>query len=70
MTEESGQCTSGTEHYGGVEVTDGVAEEIYRIECLDCGAVQIGDTGDNIDWDKRYHRMHHCPDADFEVEPA
>lgn len=39
----------------------------YRIRCLECGTMSFGDPDDDVEWDKRYHRMHHCPDADFEV---
>jgi len=46
---------------------ENIAEDTYRIECLSCGAVEHGDPGDDIAWDKRYHRMHHCWDAEFEV---
>ena len=65
----SDHSSDGTD-YPGVEHTDGVADEIYRIECLECGAVQVGDVGGDISWDQRYHRMHHCPDANFEVSSA
>lgn len=39
----------------------------YRIECLECGAVEFGDPGDDVEWDKAYHRERCDPDAEFEV---
>lgn len=46
-----------------------MADNTYRIECLDCGDTALGDLveGDEIKRDKEYHRTHHCPDAEFEV---
>lgn len=41
----------------------------YRIECEECGATEWGGPDTDLEWDKRYHRMHHCPDAEFEVTP-
>lgn len=48
----------------GAEPHDG---EGYRVECCECGATEIGGHGADAQWDMRYHRIHHCPDAAFEV---
>lgn len=45
------------------------ADGRYRIECLECGATEYGDPDDDPQWDKRYHRGHHCPDAEFHLRP-
>lgn len=39
----------------------------YRIECKECGATEFGGPDMDVDWDKEYHRLHHCPNAEFEV---
>ena len=39
----------------------------YKIECEECGATEFGDPDGDRDWDKEYHRMHHCPNASFTV---
>lgn len=44
-----------------------LADESYRIECLECGSVSWGDPESDPEHDKQYHRDHYCEGADFEV---
>jgi len=42
--------------------------ESYRIECRECGAIEFGDSETELQCDIDWHRDHHCPGAEFEVQ--
>jgi hypothetical protein len=44
-------------------------EDGYRIRCLECGSMSFGDTENEPEFDKEYHRDHYCEGAEFEVTP-
>lgn len=66
---ECANCLSLTTEFGDCSVcgADPHKGEGYRIECKECGAIEHGDRGQNVQFDMRYHRDHSCQGAEFEV---
>lgn len=66
---ECGNCLSPAPHFDDCPVCGAAPHkgEGWRIECLSCGAVELGDRGRSVEHDIIMHRTEHCPQAEFDV---